>query len=177
MNKFDKEVNALFMSELGFEIGKNQRIFDQDTGLPLEVGGVKFVAPDCYGGKQSAEFDPYNSRKQMSQFFGYFMDKQADETGKEIMSYYAIDDRKGNKGRIQCKFDDNTVITSGSYMRDSLKYIDIVMQINGDECPDLEKYDIAPEVPTVEKKTTTKSKKTGDSNGIQSNSKAAKNSK
>ena len=58
MNKFDKEVNALFMSELGFEIGKNQRIFDQDTGLPLEVGGVKFVAPDCYGGKQSAEFDP-----------------------------------------------------------------------------------------------------------------------
>ena len=46
---------------------------------------------------------------------------------------------------------DNEIIKSKPYQRDSLKYLDIIMQINGGR-EDLSSYDIKAENPAVKKK-------------------------
>lgn len=145
MNDTDKNVNMLFMREIGLEVRKGQRIYDQDTGLPVTINGMSIVAPGFYGGRRSIEFDPYNNRKLMGQLFGYFMDKQSDETGVEVTAYYNVDNH------IECRMADNEIIKSKPYQRDSLKYLDIIMQINGGR-EDLSSYDIKAENPAVKKK-------------------------
>ena len=73
------------------------------------------------------------------------MDKQTDETGVEVTAYYNVDNC------IECRMADNTIIKSDAYQRDSLKYLDIIMQINGGK-EDLKPYDTKAEKPTVKKK-------------------------
>lgn len=149
MTEIEKKANMLIMEEIGLEIRKGQRIYDQDTGLPVKINGMDIVAPGCLTGRKSVEFDPYNNRKMMGQLFGYFMDKQSDETGVEVTTYYNVDDR------VECRMSDNEVIKSSSYKKDSLKYLDIIMQINGGK-QDLSIYDIKDEKPTVKKKKGSK---------------------
>ena len=142
MNELDMEINDTIMREIGLEPDSKNRICDQDTGAKIQINGMSVVKAGCYGGKNSMEFDPHNNRKLMNDLFGYFLNKYEDETGESIMSYYNVDDVKG-KNKIEVKLDDETTITSHSYKRDSLKYADIIMQMNGENKNniDLSKYD------------------------------------
>ena len=81
MNNLDKEFNTLIMQEIGLEIGDDDRIYDQETQNIIRMNGMDVMAPGCYGGRNSIEFDPYNNKKMMSQLFGYFIDKYSEETG------------------------------------------------------------------------------------------------
>ena len=72
---------------------------------------------------------------------------------------------------MECILDDNTRITSKSYLRDSLRCVDIMSQLNGGESPDLSKYDVEKPKPTVI------NKRRATSNGNKSDSKTRKNSK
>lgn len=141
MNEFDKVVNALIMREVGLEIGDDKKIYDQDSGMPIKINGVEVVAPGSYSSRCTIEFDPYNNRKQMGQIFNYFINKQYEEGGREVLAYYNKDDTPQG-GKVECKLDDDTVITSEKYGRDTLKYTDIIMRLNGDENPDLKQYDV-----------------------------------
>lgn len=170
MTNNDLEINNLIMQEMGLEIGPRQRIFDQDTGVEIRINGMDVVAPGYCGGRQSIEFDPHNNKKMMNQLFTYFLGKHADETDVDVMTYYNIGD--GANGRIECKLSNNETITSAQYTRDSLKYTDIIIQLNGDTPPDLSKYDTV-EAKTVKRKNTTRS---GSNAKNKSNSKTAKNS-
>ena len=156
MNAEDKKINSIIMNELGFEPTENGFIRDQDTGNDIKINGVTLVAPGLGANRKNKEmeFDPYNNKKMMSQLFGHFLEKYADENGVNVSTFYNIDG-KDNTGKVECKFSDNQTITSGSYARDTLKYVDIVMQLNGDpKCEeDLRKYDI------VEKKQTVRPKR------------------
>ena len=76
----------------------------------------------------------------MAQMFGYFLDKTSEETGVDVISYYNIEE-SGKTGKVECKMSNNTVITSKEYLRDSLKYTDIIAQLNGGEI-DLSKFDV-----------------------------------
>lgn len=161
MNELDKEVNKIIMQEMGLDIGNNYRIVDQDTGMEIKLNGMAVMAPGIYGGKQSVEFDPHNNRKMMSQMFGYFVNKYSEETDIDMMAYYNIDDdRSGgnNIGRVECKMSNDEIITSDSYQRDSLKYMDIIIQLNGGDPSYLKKYDIPQENKTIKKKTSGRSK-------------------
>lgn len=157
MNQIDKEINEIIMNEMGLDIGLESRIYDQDTMRPIEVNGMKVMAPGVYGGKQSVEFDPYNNRKQMSYLFSYYTKKFAEENGKEVIASYAVDDDNG-KGKIECRLENNEIISSGSYQRDTLKYADMIMKMNGDPNPSqtIAKYDVPFEKkePAPKKKTT-----------------------
>ena len=146
MTELDREINTIIMQEIGLEIGRNNKIYDQDTG----------VAPGFYGGRHAIEFDPHNNKKMRGQLFGYFLNKYADESGVEIPSYHNIDDKSKDSGFIECLIDeDGTLnpIRSKAYKRDSLKYTDIIMQLNGDNSVDLSKYDQDVVKPTVKKKS------------------------
>ena len=134
----EKEINMIIMREMGLEIGNNNRIYDQDTGTELKINGMNIVAPGCYQ-KQSMEFNPYNNKKMMSQLFGYFLNKISDEGGPNVIAFY-----NGDNSRIECKTEDNEVISSGSYSKETLRYVDLVMRLNDEDPSDinLSKYDI-----------------------------------
>ncbi len=148
MNELDKEINIKIMQELGLEPNSDKQIIDQDTGMPIAINGMPVVAPGCYGGKNSIEFDPYNNKKMMNKFFGFFLDKYSCENDVDVLAYYNIDGQD-NTGSIECRLDDDSTLISKNYRRDSLKYTDIIMQLNGDTNIDLNKYDIAEKVPSV----------------------------
>lgn len=140
MNASDKEINTIIMQEIGLEIGENNRIYDQDTGVKITINNMDVIAPGNHCDKQSIEFDPHNNRKLMSQLFGYFLDKHSEETDIDILAYYNVDD--GKNGYIECRMSNNELISSKSYQRDSLKYTDIIMRLNGETNTDeLEKFD------------------------------------
>lgn len=163
----DLNINNLIMREIGLEVGTGHRIIDQDTGVAMTFGGRELVAPGVYGGRNAIEFDPYNNKRMMNKLFGYFLEKHAEESDVEVMTYYNVD--KGDAGAVECKMTDNTTITSGAYVRDSLKYADIIIQLNGDPSPNLAEYDTAKEEP-VKKRSGTRAKN-------KSNSKTTKNSR
>ena len=150
MNDFDKEINIRIMQELGYEPNRHRQLVDQDSGSPIVINGMPVMAPGYYGGRNSVEFDPYNNKKMMNQVFGHFLEKYADENGVNVSTFYNIDGTDGT-GRVECKFSDNQTITSGAYSRDSLKYVDIIMQLNGDPSgeEDLRKFDVVEKRPTV----------------------------
>lgn len=149
MTELDLEVNTILMREMGLEIGNGNRIVDQDTGLAINIRGMGLMAPGCYGGSGAMEFDPHNNNRLMRQLFGYFLNKYSDECDIDVMTYYNVGN--GDKTCVECKMDNNSTIRSKPYLRDSLKYADIIIQLNGEESPDLSKYDIAQERSTVRK--------------------------
>ena len=154
MNEKDLEINTMIMREIGLEIGHGNKIVDQDTGVPLTVGTSYLIAPGAYCGRQNMEFDPYNNRKLMGNLFGLYLEKYADESGIDCSTYYDVHgDRKSQASSIECRMSDNTLVTSKPYIRDSLKYADIILQLKGEEDVDLSEYDGLPEAPAVKRRT------------------------
>lgn len=151
MTDKEKQVNDLIMQEIGLEVGQASKIYDQDTGMALRINGADVVAPGCFRGRQTTEFNPYNNRKMMNQLFGYFLEKHSDETDVGVVTFYDVPGDAPNKGSVKCVLSDNTTIQSGNYMRDSLKYADIIVQLNGGEANTLQAYDSPLEKETIKK--------------------------
>lgn len=160
MNNINKEINTLIMQEIGLDIGPGNRIFDQDTGMEIKINGMDVIAPGCYCDDKSIEFDPYNNRRLMGQLFSHFLDKYSNETDLDVLTYYNVD--SDNKSRVECLFSDNSTVSSKSYNKDSLKYTDIIIQLNGGEANDLNKYDL------LEEKESIKRRKRGTRNNVTS---------
>lgn len=155
MDELSMKFNKMIMEEIGLEVGPRQRLYDQDTGMMVKFEGKDLVAPGAASGREAQEFDPYNSTKMMSQMFSYYTDKLA-ESG-EINPFniiYSVDTDKG-RGRVEMK-NDEEFMKSKDYQRDQCKYADLILQINGDENPDLKEFDIPKVKESVKKKTTRK---------------------
>ena len=160
MDELSMKFNTMIMNEIGLEVGARQRLYDQDTGTLVQFEGKDLVAPGAASGREAQEFDPYNSAKMMSQMFSYYTDKLAD--AGEINPFdiiYSVDGQNG-RGRVEMK-NDEEFMKSKEYVRDQCKYADLILQINGDENPDLKEFDIPKTKETIKrKKTTTKKKET-----------------
>lgn len=151
MDELSMRFNKMIMEEMGIEVGDRQRLYDQDTGAKLQFEGKDLVAPGAASGREAHEFDPYNSNKLMAQMFNYYTGKLAE--GGEIDPFnvvYNVDTGKG-MGRVEAK-NDNETIASKEYRREQCKYADILLQINGDENPDLKEFDIPKVKETIKKK-------------------------
>lgn len=170
MNDKEKKINNIIMQEIGLEVGQASRIIDQDTGMALKINGHDVVAPGYFRGRQSAEFDPYNNRKMMGHLFGYFLEKHADETGVSVVTFYDVPSDEPDKGSIKCVLNDNTTIQSGNYMRDGLKYADIIVQLNGGEINSFQDYDAPIEKPAINKPSRGGIKGGKSTKKVQSNS-------
>lgn len=157
MENIDKQFNMIAMRELGFDIGPLNRLIDQDTGEPVVMNGIPVVAPGCYVGAQCIEFDPYNNRKMMTILFSYFAEKHEAETGVRVM-VFAQNNFNDGYSNIECRMSDNSIIKSKMYKRDSLRYLDLMMQMNDGpgNSEDLSMFDGYPDKPGVKKKTKRK---------------------
>lgn len=161
MDDLSYRFNKLMLDEMGFEIGAQRRLYDQDTGDALQFEGKNLYAPghmppnpDCQ------EFDPYNSPKMMSQMFSYYTAKLA-ENG-EIPDYSVIYNTDAPEGKGKVEIKNNTdKLTSGAYLRDQCRYADLILQINGEDDPMsvLKEFDIPRTRETIKKKKPVK--KTG----------------
>lgn len=154
----DKKINDIIMQEIGLEVGQASKIYDQDTGIALKINGADVVAQGNSRGRQTVEFDPFNNRKMMNALFGYFLNKHSEETDEDIVSFYDVPSDDSSKGSVECVLRDSSTIQSGNYMRDSLKYADIIIQLNGGEADTLHDYDRP-----IEKETIKPSRRGGKS--------------
>lgn len=152
MTDNEKKINDIIMQEIGLGVGPAKKIYDQDTGMILQVNGLDLVAPGYYRDKRTIEFDPYNNRKMMNYLFGHFIQKYYDETDIEMIAFYNMDGNDPNLGKIKCTMSDNSNITSREYQRDSLKYTDIIIQLNGGDSGYLKEYDTPVENKSIKKK-------------------------
>lgn len=143
MNDMEKRINSIIMREIGLEVGSCNRIYDQDTGAQLQIDGMGIVQPGSYCGHQDVVFDPYNDKKMMSKLFCYFAQKQADETGVGVTAFYNVG--RGQDMHVECRLSNNEILKSRPYYRDSLKYTDLIMQMNGDQPEDLSEFDQLPD--------------------------------
>lgn len=164
MNQLDIEINTIIMQELGLEIGLGNRITDQDTGNAIRFRGKDVVAPGFCNGR-SVEFDPVNNPKMMNSLFNRFLETNSEESDVYVSTFYPID----SSNCIECRMSDQTSIRSKSYNRDSLKYADVMIQLNGGRSSDLSKYDEVPKPTTVRKR--------GNGNANRTNTRTARNSK
>ena len=158
MDELSLKFNKMIMSEIGLECRDDKILYDQDNGNYVTFGGKNLSMPGTGSTRQAQEFDPYNNIKMMDQMFSYFLDKAA-ECGEadEYDVFYNVDTGNG-KGRIELK-NDSDKLSSGEYQRDQCKYADLILQLNGDDAPDLKEFDIPKEVKTVKKKVSTKKTK------------------
>ena len=157
MDDLSLKFNNLMIQEMGFEIGPNKRLYDQDTGMMLHLDGKQLVAPGCVSGKEVQEFDPYNSTKMMSQLFSYYTDKLVQNgESTEYNVIYNVDIGNG-RGRIEMRNDED-IIKSALYTRDQCKYADLILRLNGDENPNLKEFDIPKSKKTIKKKIARKEK-------------------
>ena len=101
----------------------------------------------------------------MNSLFNRFLETNSEESDVYVSTFYPID----SSNCIECRMSDQTSIRSKSYNRDSLKYADVMIQLNGGRSSDLSKYDEVPKPTTVRKR--------GNGNANRTNTRTARNSK
>lgn len=136
------ELTEKLMQEIGLEIDSNHCIVDQDNGSRLQFNGknLKYIEDGIRTGRNDLEFNPVENSKLMNHLFSYYTNKIHQEDGRYINIYYPVECAE-NKGFIELKDGDNNIMRSGEYYNDSLKYADLIFQLNGEEDVDLSEYD------------------------------------
>lgn len=147
------DVNKRIMNEIGLEPGDNRYLVDQDTGDVLKFNG-KFILPiEDHCARDAIPFDPVNNVKLMNRLFAYYAQKQENEGEEPIHAFYPVPcETDPKKGYIEVKDESNNITRSKAYNSDSLKYADVLCQLNGDNNVDFTMYDM--ERPIVRKRKT-----------------------
>ena len=141
MEQDSMEFNFLMMEEMGLEEGERRRVVDQDTGQQYAMRGKDIVCPGNQGGKSAIELDLTNNRM-MGYMFGRFIDKAVIEESIEPVTGYAIKtDPMSGLVKAELTFDNNSRMVSKEYIRESMAYAELVLRLNGEDNPDLHKYD------------------------------------
>ena len=144
------DVIKMFMSEIGLEKHPDPNavnIVDQDTGNALMIGNKYIIYPGCRSDRNSIVFDPVNNWKVLNYIFMYFLHKWSEENDIYVSSYYYLENNSWDKpNAIEIKLDNNgkvNKIKSRMYYKDCLRYLDIIMQLNGEMASsvDLSSYD------------------------------------
>ena len=129
---------------MGLDVDSSNKVIDQDTCRPIEFKGksIKYTSDpnkNLLIAKNDILFDPINNSRLMSTLFGYYLTKLEENEGIAFDSYYT---KNGNEGRTALELkNENEKITSKYYTNDSIKYIDIILKLNGDSDIDLSEYD------------------------------------
>lgn len=140
----NEDINKLFLQEVGLDVTEDGHIIDQDTFNTIQIKKTDTVFKG-YGNQHrgSIELDPAKNSKHAKILFDYYVNKLADNDEIEAFSSYNsyITDEEKAKGIIECKTPDNEIMKSGEYVNESLRYLDTIMQLNGDPSPDISKLD------------------------------------
>lgn len=135
-------LNKKIMEEMGLDV-VDKKVIDQDFGTFVQFKGKFLSAPQFNHMRGCINFDPYNSTILMNHLFGLFAKKYEYDTGNSIQFTYQKE--YGNEGSSLVVILSNQIqIESFVYKRNTLRYIDIIMKLNGDEHPEvfLKQFDI-----------------------------------
>lgn len=143
------EFGEMIMEEMGLYIDPLGRVVDQQTDSVLQVKGKNLKFPingDVRVGRQEMEFDPLNNQTLANTLFGYYIQNRLNENGQNYVSTYCTVANPNDKDRgvLEVKVGDSTM-TSGEYYKDSLKYADMMMRMNGTSEVDLSEFDQKPQ--------------------------------
>lgn len=131
-------INKVIMQEIGLTIDSSFRVIDQDTRQPIMVNDkvLKYSSNHAVPVRNQEQlFDPIQQRNQMNVLFDYFIGKMESE-GTPVDLYYDIHDGSA----MEVKSSENTLV-SADYNIEQLKYVDIMMQLNGSSADDVKKHD------------------------------------
>jgi len=154
-NRFTKQV----MQEIGLEIGDQNSVVDQDTGLALSFNGKNLK---CGHGDQPPRIhlsdsllNPMGDLRQMKNLFSYYIKKEeAEQRDRTPGMFFQVEgsDEK-NSVVLQYTDSDGTLkeLQSKNYHNEAICYADLIMQYNGDPNVNLEEFDFPLEVATRRK--------------------------
>lgn len=139
-----KELTSRLMQEIGLDVDNKNHIIDQDTGNLIQYNGknLKYTEESQSILRSEMEFNPIENPKLMSHLFSYYTNKIHEEDGRYVNIYYSVQDNPNTKkGAIELKEEkENISMKSASYNNDSLKYMDLILQLNGEDS-NLAEYD------------------------------------
>jgi hypothetical protein len=146
------QINKIIMQEIGLGVDAHQRVIDQDTRETLKFNekNMKYSSQNSVIlTKNDIPFDPIETRNLMSSLFNHFTQKIEQEDGTYVSTYYDIN---GDKGTALEAVVNGEKITSDYYGNDSLRYLDIIMRLNGSNSINLKQYDTEEKKPTTHKR-------------------------
>lgn len=145
-------INKIIMQEIGLGVDNHQKVIDQDTRetLKFKDKNIKYSSQNnVVLTKNDMPFDPFQTRNLMNSLFDHFTEKANDEDGIYVSMYYDI---PGEKGTALEAVVNGEKIKSNYYENDALRYLDVIMKINGSDTSGLMQYDAKPEVKEIKKK-------------------------
>lgn len=144
--KVDKnmlEFGELMMDELGLYADASGVVCDQDNDAPISINGKTLIYPAnpevTINKRSDMLFDPLNNPSLGKHLFGFFAEYRAEQRIDSFYTMPGIDIK--DKGIIRAEADDAVVAESGNYYNDSVRYCDLIMRMNGDDNPDLNRFD------------------------------------
>ena len=154
-------INKMMMEEIGLTVDSQSRVMDQDTReyLSFKSRQMKFSSQNQVTiGNRDMVFDPASNKNVAANLLDYYANKLQEE-GECYVSMYYEKQEDDNKTSLEAKVDNGKVHTTKPYYRDSLKYADMIMQLNGSENVDLSEYDQKKEQNNKDNKKSTRSRK------------------
>lgn len=147
--------NEYVMMEIGLAFNPNdQRVIDQDNGTYL-TAARKFMSGKPRADMLSSDeqlFDPLHNIKQMQLLFGYYASKLQAESGLYIDTVYVTNEIPATEEspiryslaiKVIKPSAERIELISLPYVNESVKYADLISQLNGGRNVNLSQYDIA----------------------------------
>ncbi len=131
----------LVLDEIGLEFSQDGYLIDQDTRQPLLYLSQPVVRRDVIR-RNCHRFDPLNNPKFMNFLFSYFSNKLRMEQDICInVVYYKVIQNSRNSP-LAIKANENKEYVSRIYSSETIKYLDLICQLNGGVDVDLSRYDV-----------------------------------
>lgn len=138
--------NDFVMREIGLETSMyDKRVIDQDTQVPIMCAGKYLTLKTKEEGIKPDEliFDPIHNAKQMQLLFGYYTNKLNIESEGKIYvdTLYVKAENTAGLSSLAIKVNRQELV-SRCYTNESVKYADLICQLNGEAHVDLSVYDV-----------------------------------
>lgn len=130
----------LVLDEIGLEFTPDNRLIDQDTRQLLLYQSQPIVKNPSH--RNYHRFDPLTNPKFMSFLFAYFSNKLKIEQNICVNVVYYKVIKNSRNSPLAIKVDGGREYVSRIYSLETLKYLDLICQLNGGMNVDLSQYDI-----------------------------------
>lgn len=140
----DKKIfDSMVLTEIGLDVDDYGNIVDQDNNNIIAFKG-KTLTNNYPPSKGQIVFNPLEDQKQMNSLFMYFTNKIHEEEGSYVSSIFTNGTPNKNiKSNLGITVDDHQM-QSKAYYNDSVKYLDLIIQLNGNTV-DLSAFDFKPD--------------------------------
>lgn len=145
-------LNRIIMEDIGLTVDPNNKIMDQDTRQELKYKdkSMRYSSQNSVVLTQAdMAFDPASNKSLMNNLFDHYLTKIEDEDGTYVPIYYEERNPDGQGTGLIAKIHregsaTEEVLKTQYYNNDSLKYVEMIRQINESSNTNLSEYDSEP---------------------------------